>query len=79
MMRKILLAAAMVGFVSVIKPGFAGPPGPPPQYLLTDLGDLAPFLTLTSASGINESGWIAATGVDSRTGATHAYLLKPTK
>ena len=36
-----------------------------------------PFVTLTAANAINDSGWIAATGVDSRTGLTGAYLLLP--
>lgn len=36
-----------------------------------------PFVTLTAANAINDSGWIAATGVDSRTGLTGAYLLVP--
>lgn len=40
---------------------------------------LVPFVKLTSASAINDSGWIAASGVDSRTAAPHAYLLKPAK
>ncbi len=38
---------------------------------------LAPYVTLSEARGINDTGQIAATGSDSRTGATHAYLLSP--
>lgn len=38
---------------------------------------LAPYVTLTTAKAINDAGQIAATGIDSRTGATHAYLLTP--
>jgi probable HAF family extracellular repeat protein len=38
---------------------------------------LAPYVTLNEATGINDSGWIIANGVDSRTGETHGYLLKP--
>ncbi|HEY2685981.1 MAG TPA: hypothetical protein VGI93_20900 [Steroidobacteraceae bacterium] len=37
---------------------------------------LAPYVTLNSASGINDNGWIVANGVDSRTGNTHGYLLQ---
>ena len=40
---------------------------------------LASFVTLYSATGITDHGWIAANGIDSRTGATHAYLLIPLK
>jgi probable HAF family extracellular repeat protein len=32
-------------------------------------------ITLTEATGINDSGWIVANGVDSRTGLTLAFLL----
>jgi probable HAF family extracellular repeat protein len=42
------------------------------------IGPLAPFVTLTDARAINDNGWIAANGTDSResgTGKTHAYLL----
>jgi probable HAF family extracellular repeat protein len=38
---------------------------------------LKPYVTLESASAINDSGWIAASGTDSRTGESHAYLLRP--
>ncbi|HSY04920.1 MAG TPA: hypothetical protein VK803_03170 [Steroidobacteraceae bacterium] len=36
-----------------------------------------PFVTLTAANAINDRGWIAATGVDSRTAQTAGYLLIP--
>jgi len=36
-----------------------------------------PFVTLTAANAINDLGWIAATGVDSRTAQTTSYLLIP--
>ncbi|HEY2685976.1 MAG TPA: hypothetical protein VGI93_20875 [Steroidobacteraceae bacterium] len=45
---------------------------------LVSSSPLAPFVTLTSAAGINDSAWIIANGVDSRTGNTHGYLLQPT-
>ena len=35
------------------------------------------YITLTDATGINDSGWIAAYGVDSRTGQLVAFLLTP--
>jgi probable HAF family extracellular repeat protein len=38
---------------------------------------LAPYVTLTQARAINDAGQIAVTGEDSRSGATHAYLLTP--
>jgi probable HAF family extracellular repeat protein len=38
---------------------------------------IAGYVTLYRATGINDHGWIVANGVDSRTGATHAYLLVP--
>jgi probable HAF family extracellular repeat protein len=38
---------------------------------------LAPYVTLKTAAGINDSGWIVANGTDSRTGAQQAYLLIP--
>ena len=38
---------------------------------------LRPFVRLYHATAINESGQIAANGVDSRTGLTRAYLLTP--
>jgi probable HAF family extracellular repeat protein len=41
-------------------------------------GDLAPYITLSSAFGINDSGWIVALGFDSRNGnPAGAYLLTP--
>jgi len=43
--------------------------------LIDPSSPLAPFVTLLNASGINDSGWIAATGIDARTGETHPYLL----
>lgn len=36
-----------------------------------------PFVTLDGAADINNSGWIVADGVDSRTGVRGAYLLRP--
>lgn len=36
-----------------------------------------PFVTLSDARGINDDGWIIATGVDSRTRVQGAYLLRP--
>jgi len=51
----------------------------------TDLNSLidpndpnAPFVTLLVANGINDDGWIVATGIDSRTQVTGGYILKPT-
>ena len=35
------------------------------------------FVTLDNAQDINENGWIAANGIDSRTGMQGAYLLRP--
>ncbi len=43
--------------------------------LIDPTSPLALYVTLTEALAINDSGWIAANGTDSRTGATHAYLL----
>jgi len=50
----------------------------------TDLNSLinpndpnAPFITLLVANGINDDGWIVATGIDSRTQVTGGYILKP--
>jgi hypothetical protein len=37
---------------------------------------LKPYVTLTSAVGINDSLLILANGVDSRTSKTHAYLYQ---
>ncbi len=37
----------------------------------------APFVTLLEANGINDNGWIVATGMDSRTHVTGGYLLTP--
>jgi probable HAF family extracellular repeat protein len=50
--------------------------------VMTDLnslvtGPLAGSITLQEAPAINDSGLIAATGLDRRTGATRAYLLVP--
>jgi probable HAF family extracellular repeat protein len=50
--------------------------------LMTDLntlvrGPLAKYVTLTDPAGINDAGQIASDGIDSRTGAGHAYLLNP--
>jgi len=36
-----------------------------------------PYVTFTNAYAINDSGWIVAAGLDSRTGLTSAYLLTP--
>lgn len=38
-------------------------------------GSFDNFVTLTDAVAINDNGWIAANGTDSRTGQQHAYLL----
>lgn len=38
---------------------------------------LAMYVTLTSATAINDNGWIVADGVDSRTDLTTVYLLQP--
>ena len=38
----------------------------------------AAFVTLVVANGINDDGWIVATGIDSRTQVTGGYILKPT-
>jgi uncharacterized membrane protein len=47
---------------------------------LTDLVDhndpLEPFVDLTRPFGVNDSGWIAAEGTDTRDHQTHIYLLK---
>lgn len=45
--------------------------------LLAPTDPLAPHVTLTEAVGINDSGWIAANGTDSRYGS-RAYLLRRT-
>jgi hypothetical protein len=37
---------------------------------------LRPYVTLTDARGINDSGLVVVNGVDSRTQAQHAYLLQ---
>lgn len=56
----------------------------PTEYFLDQLVDpkdsLAPFVSLNRAFGINDSGWIAAEGTDSRDGGLqlHIYLLKRT-
>jgi hypothetical protein len=42
--------------------------------LATD--SLKPFVTLTDARGINDTGLVVVNGVDSRTQADHAYLLQ---
>lgn len=36
---------------------------------------IASQVTLTSGKGINDNGWIVATGVNSHTGRAHTYLL----
>lgn len=47
--------------------------------LVTKSDPLKPYVTLTSATGINNNGVIVANGVDSRTGtAGHVYLLTVT-
>ena len=38
---------------------------------------LSLFVTLQEGTAINDSGWIVANGVDSRSGFSHAYLLIP--
>jgi probable HAF family extracellular repeat protein len=38
---------------------------------------LSKYVTLERATAINVKGWIAASGTDTRTGNTHAYLLVP--
>ncbi len=45
--------------------------------LLDPSNALAPYVTLQEGFGINDSGWIVADGVDSRTNQTHAYVLVP--
>lgn len=45
--------------------------------ILDTSSPLASYVTLYSATGINDRGWIVANGVDSRTGEAHAYLLIP--
>jgi probable HAF family extracellular repeat protein len=48
------------------------------QDLIDPSSVLASHVRLTEATGINNDGWISATGVDSELGGdTHAYLLKP--
>jgi hypothetical protein len=44
--------------------------------LLDTADPLQPYVRLFDAVDINDRGFIAAAGVDSRTGATHAYVLK---
>ena len=44
--------------------------------LVSSTDPLQPFVTLSSGVAINDSRLILANGVDSRTGATHAYLLQ---
>jgi probable HAF family extracellular repeat protein len=46
--------------------------------LISATDPLKPYVTLTSAVGINDSRLILANGVDSRSGAAHAYLLQGT-
>jgi probable HAF family extracellular repeat protein len=36
---------------------------------------LARYVTLVSANGVNDSGWIVANGIDSRSGEPAVYLL----
>ena len=38
---------------------------------------LAAYVNLENGAGINDDGWIVASGVDSRTNQLHAYLLTP--
>jgi probable HAF family extracellular repeat protein len=69
--------------------GFSGAAGGNHGFLwqgvdLYDLNDLVVasdplkgFVTITEGHGINDLGAIAALGVDSRTGAQHAFLLTP--
>jgi hypothetical protein len=45
--------------------------------LISSSDPLAPYVTLDSATAINDQGWITATGQDSRTQVIHAYLLTP--
>lgn len=45
------------------------------RILATD--PLQPYVTLTGAQGINDSGQILASGTDSRGGGTHTYVLTP--
>lgn len=54
------------------------------QGQITDLNDAIvasspdkPFVTLEDADDINNTGWIIASGLDSRTGLRSAYLLRP--
>jgi len=44
--------------------------------LISSADPLKPYVTLTSAAGINDSLLILANGVDSRTNLTHAYLYQ---
>jgi probable HAF family extracellular repeat protein len=44
--------------------------------LISATDPLQPYVTLTSAVGINDSSLIVANGVDSRTNLSHAYLLR---
>ena len=44
--------------------------------LISATDPLKPYVTLTSAVGINDSLLILANGVDSRTNLTHAYLYQ---
>lgn len=43
--------------------------------LISPTDPLQPYATMIEAVAINDSGWIAANGIDSRSG-NHAYLLK---
>jgi probable HAF family extracellular repeat protein len=45
--------------------------------LIDPSSPLAAYVTLTEGTAINDSGWIVANGVDSRTGPGRAYLLTP--
>jgi hypothetical protein len=44
---------------------------------LVTASPLTKYVTLNCGNAINNSGWIVANGVDSRTGYSHAYLLEP--
>jgi probable HAF family extracellular repeat protein len=46
------------------------------NMLISATDPLKPYVTLTSAVGINDNLLIVANGVDSRTGKTHAYLYQ---
>jgi probable HAF family extracellular repeat protein len=45
--------------------------------LIDPADPLRSFVTLTDAAAINDSGQIAANGIDSRTGQVHGYLVSP--